>query len=482
MFKSTIDIKWFGWLSALFLFFSVLAVSLDEWTILLLPFGAVFFFWLANRLSLLFHLLIASIPWSFEFYTESFATDLPDEPLMLLVSLVVIFLWVYNYRRIEINKKYSFLLLVLGLQLGWACISTGFSINQVFSVKYLLAKSWFLLAFVAAPLILFSSKKNIITAAYTLTISMFLATVVVMVRHAFRGFSFSTINDAAWPLFRNHVNYSSLLVCIVPLVLLFVFTTKNKTWKRVGWAAVIFLLAAIYFSYARGAWLALITGAGAFYLLRKKLLFYGFVFAVLITALVVFWLRSNERYVQYAHDYNTTVFHEDFSSHWSATYQMKDISTAERFYRWVAGVRMVNDYWHTGSGPSTFYPAYKQYTIPAFKTWVSNNPERSTVHNYYLLTLIEQGVMGLLLLLILLGAMFYTAEKIYWRSGDVAWKNVALIASVLLTMICTLNFLSDLIETDKVGSVFYICLALLVIANRQLASGSDLPANIQRIP
>jgi hypothetical protein len=32
-------------------------------------------------------------------------------------------------------------------------------------------------------------------------------------------------------------------------------------------------------------------------------------------------------------------------------------------------------------------------------------------------------------------------------------------------MQCILNFLSDLIETDKVGSVFYLCLSFLIIAD-----------------
>jgi O-antigen ligase len=43
-----------------------------------------------------------------------------------------------------------------------------------------------------------------------------------------------------------------------------------------------------------------------------------------------------------------------------------------------------------------------------------------------------------------------------------------------LVMICTVNFLSDLIETDKIGSVFYICLASLVVADIKTKSKSPL--------
>jgi hypothetical protein len=36
----------------------------------------------------------------------------------------------------------------------------------------------------------------------------------------------------------------------------------------------------------------------------------------------------------------------------------------------------------------------------------------------------------------------------------------------MLMMILTVNFLSDLIETDKVGSLFFLCLATLIAIDR----------------
>jgi O-antigen ligase len=144
---------------------------------------------------------------------------------------------------------------------------------------------------------------------------------------------------------------------------------------------------------------------------------------------------------------------------------MKDLSTAERSYRWIAGVRMIKDSWMTGFGPGSFFSEYKSYTLPAFKTWVSKNAEHSTVHNYFLLLIIEQGVIGLLLFLLLLGFLFWYAQKIFHRTDDPFWKNSVGAVAAILTMICTVNFLSDLIETDKVGSVFYMCIAFLIVAD-----------------
>jgi len=251
-----------------------------------------------------------------------------------------------------------------------------------------------------------------------------------------------------------------MLVCTIP-VLAAVYQL-NKKYRLLIIAATIIVLTALFFSYSRGAWLALIIGILSYWLIQKRKLLMAFVITIVLALSSVFWLGTNDRYLNYAHDYRTTIFHKNFEEHLVATYKLKDVSTAERFNRWIAGVRMVKDNWLTGYGPNTFYYNYKPYAIPAFKTWVSDNKEHSTVHNYFLLVLIEQGVPGLLFFLFIVGAMIYYAEKIYHRTEDRFYKVTALACGAMIMMIVVVNFLSDLIETDKVGSLFFLCLATLV--------------------
>jgi O-antigen ligase len=147
----------------------------------------------------------------------------------------------------------------------------------------------------------------------------------------------------------------------------------------------------------------------------------------------------------------------------------------ERFYRWIAGVRMVEEKPLIGFGPSSFYTRYRQYTVPAYKTWVSNNPDRSTVHNYFLLTAVEQGIPGLIIFLILFGALLFYAEKLYHRNRD-RWRGqLAAGIAVIVVMLGVVNFWSDLIETDKIGSLFFLSIALLLILDHR--SKEDVGAN-----
>jgi O-antigen ligase len=320
-------------------------------------------------------------------------------------------------------------------------------------------------SFILAALAIFHSKKNIRTAAIILSVGVLIMAIVALTRHARNNFSFAMVNESVAPFFRNHVNYSSMLICVVPVLLAFYKGAKQKQLRFWLGIALAVLLLAIFFSYARGAWLALGMGFLAVWLIKKRLLLIAYIAAIIISLSTAFWLQSNERYLRYAHDFNTTIFHENFGQHLVATYKLKDVSTAERFYRWVAAVRMVKDSWLHGFGPGSFYEQYKSYTIPAYKTWVSDNKEHSTVHNYFLLLLIEQGAPGLFFFLLLLGAMLYYAQKLYHRVEDSFYRTVVVTAGAIIVMIATVNFLSDLIETDKIGSLFFLCLSLFVMCD-----------------
>ncbi len=449
---------------------------------LLVPAAALLFYagWADTRM--LFLLLICSLPFSFEYnFTDSLGTDIPDEALMLLVSFVFLGFWLYAPASIEKQTWRHPLLVLLFIHMAWIGVTTISSGSPLLSVKFLLAKGWYLGAFVLAPLVLFSKKQNIKLTAACFAITMLLVAVIAVIRHAEYDFSFATVNRSVEPFFRNHVNYSSMLVCTVPLFAASSWLAKTKTSRFFYGFIVLFLLFALFLSFARGAWLALLLGGMAYLLIKYRLLVTAFLLVVTITVASVFWLKSNDRYLLYAHDFQTTIYHEDFKQHLVATYQLKDVSTAERFYRWVAGVRMIKDKWLTGYGPGTFYENYKPYGVPAYKTWVSDNKEKSTVHNYFLLLAIEQGLPGLLFFLLLLGALLYYAQRLYHRIRDPFYKTSAIVTGVIIVMIATVNFLSDLIETDKVGSLFFLCLSALVMIDINTRKQSEPAPDIQRI-
>jgi O-antigen ligase len=474
----------FTLLSGLFVLAAGAAAFTESYFLFATPFVLLLFYTGWHYREFIFLLLLFSLPFSFEYsFSSSLGTDVPDELLMLLVTILFLLWWFYKPSLLPLFVIQHPVLLFLILLFTWTGIAVLFSSDQLISLKYLLAKGWYAGAFVLAPLILFRQKKNLYKALITLTVALLIVMFIVLIRHSTFGFSFATVNDAVYPFFRNHVNYSAMLVCLLPLLSGYYMLTKNRTLKNVLMFLVLIVLAALFFSYARGAWAAVFAGAATYWLIKKKLMVYAYLAGILIIIAALFWIKSEDRYLYYAHDYKTTIFHKDFGEHLIATYKLKDVSTAERFYRWIAGVRMIKDNWLTGYGPNTFYSQYKPYAVPAYKTWVSDNKDRSTVHNYFLLTAIEQGIPGLFFLLLLIGSMFYYAQHLYYRVKDTFYQTIAIMSGVVLAMVVVVNFLSDLVETDKIGSIFFLTLSLLVITdiNTRHLEKSDSSPDIQGI-
>ncbi len=464
----------FPFWAGLFIVLAGIAVYSEQYFVAAIPFALLFFYAGWQNRNFVFLVLMFTLPLSFEYHFSSgLGTDVPDEFLMIFVSGLFIAYWVYAPKSISKKLLQHPLLFLLLVSLAWTLIAVLFSSQIRISLKFLLAKGWYAGAFVLAPLILFREKKIIRIAAATMTVSMISVSAIALARHYNYGFRFAHINDAVYPFFRNHVNYSAMLVCVIPVLLAFFSAGKTKNEKLLMGSFIIIALTALVFSFSRGAWLALIVGLVAYWLIKKKWLLYGFIAAIIFLFASLFWLKNNNRYLRYSNDFKTTIFHKDFAEHLVATYKLKDVSTAERFYRWVAGVRMVKDNWLTGFGPNTFYDNYKGYAIPAFKTWVSDNKDHSTVHNYFLLIAIEQGVPGLMIFLVLLGAMLYYAQYLYHRVKDPFYRTTAITVGVMITMIIVVNFLSDLIETDKIGSLFFLCIATLIATDSNTRDQSN---------
>lgn len=442
--------------------------AVSEWyTLLMVPFALCCIWLLLRNILVLYMLLLLSIPISTEMeFSTLLATDFPDEAMMLILTAALFATFAYRPSLFPIAARRSTLFLLLLVQLSWISIAALFSYEPFLSVKHLLAKTWYLIPFVLGTLFLCNRPRYFILSAKLMVFGMLIPIAYSWYHHAHTGFRFETINPSLGPFFRNHVNYAALIVCLIPVVLAFFLSAKGKSKKWWAVLATIFLVALIL-GYSRGAWICLFTGFVTMWAVRKKYLLSLFTVGIFFIFVSIGWLIHNNNYLRFAPDYNRTIYHSEFSEHMQATYSLKDISTVERFYRWIAGVRMVAEEPITGFGPASFYSHYRAYAIPVFETWVSNNPERSTVHNYFLLLAIEQGIPGLIFFLLLIGAMYATAIKVFHESRHPFHRLLAMIAAVMLSMIVTLNMLSDLIETDKIGSIFYLLLGVLIYLDHQ---------------
>ena len=419
----------------------------------------------------LYYLLFFLLPFSEEIgLFGGLSMDVPSEPLMLALTACVGGSLLLGFSHLPRREWLHPLLVILALMLLWTATDTFFSVDTTKSIKYLLAKVWYLTPFVLGALLIVRRPHDAWRFAAVYAAGACLSVLYVASRHATKGFSFEKINWALHPFFRNHVVYATMLALLIPFVW-FALRAAHSAGSRLAWRVALgILLFGLLTSYTRASILSLPI-AGLFYLVMRLRLTKMLLLAVAMgTTVTVSYFVSGDNFMEYAPDYEHTVFNgQNFEKHLEATYKLQDVSGMERVYRWVAAARMIADKPLVGSGAATFYPEYKRYTIKSFRTYVSDNPEKSTTHNYFLLQLAEQGIPGFFLFVTLIATALLLAERLYHRSHNrPEVRRVVLAATLSLVVIIFHLTLNEVVEVDKIGPVFFICLALLVRAETWL--------------
>ena len=445
-----------------FLLIGVFAFVSGQFLLGVIPFAIVLAFFFLLDIRIAFYVMLFMLPLSFNI--ESIGLDFPDEPLLLLLTLSFVFFSILNYRSIDFQKwiKHPIVMLVL-IGFIWLIISVVFSKDPALSSKFLLKRIWYLSTFLFFPIVFFAQQKTIAYSFYLIFFPLLALICLVLIRFSALGFRFEAVHDPVQPFFMNHVMYGSMISSFLPLIVGALFLTKRFRlfWFFVLGAIAIFMIG-IYFSYSRAAWMAVLFAAGMAVCVYFKLAHYAMTVFYIVVLSAVLWLSNKNEYLNFRPKFERTIMHESLTDHIMATIQGTDISSAERYYRWIAAVRMSVDNPIVGVGPNNFYDYYKNYTVTAYKTWVSRNIERSTTHNYFLYMLVEQGYPGMILYGLLILSIFFYGQRIYHKQIESFYKVAVMSAISMIAAIFINNFFSELLETDKIGSLFLLAIAVLV--------------------
>ena len=349
------------------------------------------------------------------------------------------------------------------LHLSWIFITTLTSEQMSFSLKFFAAKLWYILPFYFLAGKLLLNHKVYKTWLFVTMVGISITVLYVMVRHSAFGFSFDDINWVLGPFYSNHVMYAAILTVFLPYIwesLGFFKPRTLKWWMIIG--TIILFLIAIKFSYTRAAYVSVVALIGAYALIRFNVLKYALIMAVFVSIAGVNWIVKDNKYLDYAPNFERTISNTEFDNLVEATYNLEDISVMERVYRWVAAFRMSAEHPYMGFGPGNFYSYYEPYTLRMFKTYVSDNPEKSGVHCYFLMTTVEQGYPGLVIFVLLMLGIIVTAERGYHLSKDPIIKRRIMANVLAFLAICSLLIVNDVVETDKIGSFFFLSAAVIV--------------------
>ncbi len=441
-----------------------LGLFLENKILIFLPFGILISLIFSLVPRFLYFLLIASIPISVVYdFNGGLSTDFPFEFITIFLMFMV---WI----EILIKKNPDLTSLIKNpitlihvLLFISAILSTITAINQTIAIKYILAKTWYLSALFIYSFIIFDTIEKLKKFFWCFYIPFIFTVILSFIKTVIGNFNFENTNLYSLPFYPNHVIYATTMSIFLPFVFYF------RTWYQKGslirilltWS-IFLILIAIYFSYTRSCYIALIGAFIYIYFIKFKKTSRAFLLILVFTILSIKWISIDYNFLKLQPDFTKTIIHQDFKDHLIATFRGKDASSMERLNMWIGGVRMHQDYIWTGVGPNNFPSSYKPYTLYHFHTWVSDNPLKLSCHNYFLLMLTEQGIIGFLIFLISIFTILYQIDQLYFKANNEKIKNLTLTLGASFVILLINLLFSDLIETAKNGFFFFFISAILI--------------------
>lgn len=453
MLKTILHNKWLYVISFLFIVTNTYLIYNGQFILNVIPIALIVVYIALFHFDKLFIILVFFTPLSInieEFTNGAIGLFLPTEPILFGMLLILIFNSFFKpiFDRSIILHPVSIIFI---LQLFWIFFTALFSELPLVSFKFLLTKFWFFIPIYFYGILFFKQKDTRITTFIWLFISaLSLVVIYTLVRHASYGFDEETGHWVMTPFFKDHTSYGAILALAYPLIIGLFIENKSPIAKFILIFLLILFGFAIVMSYTRAAWLSLF-GAFMVYLLIKfkvKFKYLAFLGFIGILYIAVNWVEIGHALEKNNAEHATENFDERLESMANVT---SDASNLERINRWTAAYDLWTERPILGWGPGTYAMVYGSFQRSQNLTIISTSSgNKGNAHSEYLGPLAEQGIIGMLLMLTLVGFIMYYGIIVYLKlPSDSIHKTFVLVSFLALVTYFAHGFLNNYLDTDK---------------------------------
>jgi len=394
-----------------------------------------------------------------------FGVSLPTEPMMLGVTVIFIANLLLEHKRYDKRISNHPITYIIFLMLFWMFITALTSELPVVSFKYLAARIWFIVPFYFVTALMFKEKNNIHKFLWLYIIPLLIVIIYTISVHAKYGFDEETGHWVMSPFYNDHTAYGAALAMFFPVLTGYLFYPKLKLWQRISVFLVLSIFViAIILSYSRASWLSLGAAFAVFILIILKVKFRW----ILITLAIILGIFfSFQHQILDRLEKNKTESSRNFVEHLeSMTNISSDASNLERINRWQSALRLFNERPFFGWGPGTYQFVYAPYQRSKEKTIISTNlGDKGNAHSEYLGPLAEEGIIGTLIVLLLVGFVIYTGIAVYIKSQNKEIKYLSMMTLLGLITYFAHGLLNNFLDTDKLSVPFWGFIAILVALN-----------------
>ena len=154
----------------------------------------------------------------------------------------------------------------------------------------------------------------------------------------------------------------------------------------------------------------------------------------------------------------------DINKHLQSIFNIStDASNLERINRWNSAFRMFEQKPFFGWGPGTYQFNYAPFQKSSEMTIISTNAgDMGNAHSEYIGPLAEQGVLGMLAMILIVASLLYTAIMLYSNSTNEHLKALTLVILLGLISYFTHGVLNNFLDTDKLAVPVWSFMAMIV--------------------
>jgi len=435
---------------------------------LVMAIGMLAFYRLDNFYLLIVFLVPLSIP-LYEFVEGlDINFSLPSE-ILLAAGLLLIIIKVIKGERFDRRILSHPLSVVIYINLAWMFVTVLTSSMPVVSLKYFIARLWFVVIFYLLAAEVFKNHSNIRKYFWAYIIPLIAVIFYSISRHLTIGlFDQNAAHSVMNPFYSDHTSYGAILAMIIPVIIGMIIDGSYSTYARIFAGLLLPLIVmAIVLSYTRAAWVSLLAAALVLTAVRLRIKLHH-IFIILVIA--GFYVYNNYTEISAVIEKNKTGSSADLQEHvQSITNITNDYSNLERFNRWNCALRMFAEKPVFGWGPGTYMFKYAPFQISREKTPISTNfGDRGNAHSEYLGPLAESGLFGAITFILILVLVVITGLRVYRKAPGIKYKIISM--SVLLGLITyfTHGILNNFLDTDKASALFWGYIAILVLLDVHL--------------
>jgi O-antigen ligase len=393
--------------------------------------------------------------------SDTIDLSFPTEPILAGIMIIFIFNEIYSG---FVDKKFwrHPITIIILLQILWTAVTTVTSEMPLVSVKFLVAKLWFICTAYFLCAHMFKNQKKMYWFIWLYIIPLCGVIAYTIIQHSAYGLTEDAADWVVKPFYNDHTSYGAMLAMFIPFLIGFVFLKGIAGHIRILIVSTLALfLLALILSYTRAAWVSLFAAALIGITLFMKIRF-SFLLGLLGVLMGVFFLFQTE--IMIALSSNRTDSTGDLGNNIESISNIStDASNVERINRWNCAIRMFEEKPILGWGPGTYMFQYAPFQKSSERTVISTNAGTGgNSHSEYLGPLSEQGLFGIVLMGALLLSVFFTGYRVVYKIKERNMKIVAVCALLALSTYFLHGFLNNFLDTDKAAIPFWGMVAILV--------------------